>query len=360
MAPTFGIVFLLIAFLGSCYAEDEQVRIPLDMKRRLQDPTNAFYNWDTSSTSPCHWNGITCNNARLVTAINLDNTGLIGPIPSSLCGLSALKAIQLGENSLYGSIADVFWKNCSQLEILNLTTSSLVGSLLDFFVLGSLQVLELANNNFSGKFPLYVTKLSNLHSLDLNDNPLDPNIIPEEIYSMKELNVLWLSDLSLFGIISPSIGNLTELVDLQLSHNYLNGSIPKEIKRLSKIHELDLWHNCLAGEIPSGLTELVPQKLESLSNFSAMEISENHLTGPLPPDTCKSEKLAFYLALQNSFTGGIPESYGNCSTLVRFRVNNNSLSGMVPLGIWGLPHVHVFALSDNKFEGEISREIKNA
>ncbi|GLJ30450.1 hypothetical protein SUGI_0602730 [Cryptomeria japonica] len=138
MALTFSIVFLVIAFLGSCFAEDEQVRILLDMKRRLQDPTNAFYNWDTSSTSPCHWNGITCNNASLVTTINLENTGPIGPIPSSLCGLNALKVIQLGKNSLYGSIADVFWKNCSQLEMLNLATNSLMGSLLDFSVLSLL------------------------------------------------------------------------------------------------------------------------------------------------------------------------------------------------------------------------------
>ncbi|GLJ30451.1 hypothetical protein SUGI_0602750 [Cryptomeria japonica] len=111
MAPTFSIVFLVIAFLGFCFAEDEQIRILLHMKRRLQGPTNALYNWDTSSTSTCQWSGITCNNASLVTAINLENTGLIDPIPSSLCGLSALKVIKLGQNSLYGSIADVFWKN---------------------------------------------------------------------------------------------------------------------------------------------------------------------------------------------------------------------------------------------------------
>ncbi|XP_057838106.1 receptor-like protein kinase 7 [Cryptomeria japonica] len=423
MAPTFSFVFLVVALLSSCHAEDEQVRILLDMKRRLQDPTNALYNWDTSSTSPCHWNGITCNNASLVTAINLDNTGLIGPISSSICGLGALKAIQLGENSLYGSIADVFWKNCSQLEILNLTTNSLTGSLPDFSVLSSLQVLDLSKNNFSGKFPLSVTKLFNLHSLDLNDNPLDPNIIPEEIYSLKGLNILCLSNISLLGTISPSIGNLTELVKLELSYNYLNGTIPKEITRLSKLYQLELYNNYLAGEIPSGfgnltllqnfdaslnflngslselaslknlvslhlyenqfsgsipdefgefehlrelslylnsLTGPVPQKLGSLSDFSAMDISENLLTGPLPPDVCKRGKLAFLLALQNSFTGGIPESYGNCSTLDRFRIGSNSLSGTVPPAIWGLPHAYIIDLSDNNFEGEISRDIENA
>ncbi|XP_057843159.1 receptor-like protein kinase 7 [Cryptomeria japonica] len=423
MALPFRIVFLVIALLGSCYAEDEQIRILLNMKSRVQDPTNALDNWDISSTSPCQWNGITCNNASLVTAINLENTGLIGQISSSICGLSALKAIQLGENSLYGSIADVFWKNCSQLEILNLTTNSLMGSLPDFSVLRSLQVLDLSRNNFSGKFPISVTELSNLHALDLNDNPLDANIIPEEIYSLKDLNILCLSNISLFGTISPSIGNLTELGKLELSYNNLNGTIPKEITRLSKLYQLELYNNFLAGEIPLGfgnltllqnfdaslnflngslselsslknlvslhlyknqfsgsipdefgefehlrelslylnsLTGPVPQKLGSLSDFSAMDISENLLTGPLPPDVCKRAKLAFLLALQNSFTGGIPESYGNCSTLVRFRISNNSLSGTVPPAIWGLPHAYIIDLSDNNFEGEISRDIENA
>ncbi|GLJ30447.1 hypothetical protein SUGI_0602690 [Cryptomeria japonica] len=423
MAPTFSVVFLIIVLLNSCYAEDEQVRILLDMMRTLHDPTNAFYNWDTSSTSPCHWNGITCNSASLVTTINLENTGLIGPIPSSLCGLSALKAIQLGENSLYGSIADVFWKNCSHLEILDLTTNSLMGSLPDFSTLNLLQVLDLSKNKFSGKFPLSVTNLSNLHSLGLYGNPLDPSIIPEKIYSMKELNILWLSNLSLFGTISPSIGNLTKLFNLRFSSNNLNGTIPKEIIRLSKLYELELWDNYLAGEIPSGfgnltslmtfdaasnflngslselvnlknlvilnlynnqlsgsipnefgefhylkelslyrnsLTGPVPQTLGSLSDFSMMDISENRLSGALPPDACKRGKLALFLAVQTSFTGGIFESYGNCYTLIRFRVNNNSLSGMVPPGIWALPHVYIIDLSDNNFEGEISTEIKNA
>ncbi|XP_057838111.1 receptor-like protein kinase 7 isoform X1 [Cryptomeria japonica] len=307
--------------------------------------------------------------------------------------------------------------------MLNLATNSLMRSLPDFSVLSSLQILDLSNNNFSSKFPLSVTNLSRLHSFVLYGNPLDPNIIPEEIYSMKELKVLSLSCINLFGAISPSIGNLTKLVKLELASNNLNGTIPKEITRLSMLYELELWDNFLAGEIPSGfgnltslnifdassnflngslselanlrnlvilylyknhlsgsmpdefgefqylrdlslytnrLTGPVPQKLGSLSDFRAMDISDNILSGPLPPDACKRGKLVFFLALQNSFTGGIPESYGNCSTLVRFRVNNNSLSGMVPLGIWGLPHVHVVDLSDNNFEGEIRREIKNA
>ncbi|KAH9301088.1 hypothetical protein KI387_012671 [Taxus chinensis] len=429
-AATFRILFFLISFLGflirPSIADDDQVEILLAIKKNLQDPKNALSNWDNNNSppvSPCKWNGITCNNESLVTGISLENTGLRGPFPSSLCGLNSLKVIQLGHNSLYGSIEDVVWNNCSQLETLNLTTNSLMGSLPDFSALNSLQALDLSVNNFSGKFPLSVTKLSTLRSLNLNDNPLDPSIIPQEIYSLKSLSILSLSNCSLFGTISPSIGNLTELVNLELSYNNLKGTIPREIARLTNLYQLELYNNFLAGEIPSGFSNLtslknfdasqnflngtlselaslknlaslqlymnqfsgsipnefgeflylrdlslylnnltgpVPQKLGSLSDLSAVDISENRLTGALPQDVCSRGKLVFFLAIQNSFTGGIPESYGNCFTLVRFRVNNNSLSGRVPLGIWGLPHAYIIDLSYNNFEGEMGREIKIA
>eukprot|EP01018_Ginkgo_biloba_P002132 Gb_35288 [translate_table: standard] len=415
------ILVLILAVLSESYAQEKQIL--LDIRTSLKDPTNVFNNWDESSASPCKWNGITCDSNGSVTEISLESKWLSGQLPSTICGLKSLKKVQLGHNSLYGNIPNGLWNNCSKLETLNLTSNTLTGSLPDFSPLGSLQLLDLSKNNFSGKFPTSVTKLSLLYSLSLGDNPLDQGLIPNEIYSLKSLNWLYLSNCGLKGPISPSIGNLTELVNLELSDNYLTGIIPKEITKLTKLYQLELYNNYLTGEIPSGfgnltnlknfdastnsllgtLSELaslknlvslqlyqnhlsgqipnefgelqflinlslyrnnligpLPQKLGSLSDFTTIDVSENRLTGLLPPDMCKRGKLKFLLVLQNFLTGEIPESYGSCSTLVRFRVNNNSLNGEIPSGIWGLPQASIIDLSLNYFVGPVTPDIRNA
>ena len=114
-----------------------------------------------------------------------------GLVPSSsICGLKALKSIQLGYNFLHGNIPDGLWNNCSQLETLNLTSNSLGGILPDFSSLNSLQSLDLSMNNFSGKFPISVTNLTQLYALKLNNNPLDQGLISTEIFRLRRLNTL--------------------------------------------------------------------------------------------------------------------------------------------------------------------------
>ena len=91
-----------------------------------------------------------------------------------------------------------------------------------------------------------------------------------------------------------------------------------------------------------------------------IDVSEDQFTGPLPKDMCKGGNLELLLLLNNSFTGDLRESYGDCKNLLRFRVNINNLKGKVPKGIWGLPRVNIIDLSFNKFVGEIGPEIRNA
>lgn len=429
MANLRNLLPLLTAFvvcLSQLNAQVDEIQILLSLKANLQDPSNALSNWESSASSPCQWNGITCNTtgSGSVTEINLERSGLTGPVPfSAICGLKALKGIQLGSNSLYGNISDGVLNNCSQLETLNLTSNSFAGTLPDFSALGSLQSLDLSKNNFAGKFPVSVTSLTQLYALNLNDNPLEQSLIPIEIFNLKRLNRLQLSNCSMAGPISPYIANLTELGNLELSYNYLTGTIPVEITRLTKLYQLELFNNYLTGEIPSGfrnltslrlfdasentlngtlsefasmnnlvslqlyknnisgqipsefgefqylqalslyennLTGPLPQSLGSLSDFTTIDISQNGLSGTLPPDICKRGKLVYFLVLQNFFTGEIPNSYGECSTLTRFRVNNNYLTGRVPSGIWGLPHATIIDLSFNTFVGGMDQEISKA
>ncbi|KAJ0522183.1 putative non-specific serine/threonine protein kinase [Helianthus annuus] len=75
---------------------------------------------------------------------------------------------------------------------------------------------------------------------------------------------------------------------------------------------------------------------------------------------CKMGKMKKLLMIQNNFTGGLPENYASCTSLIRLRVKNNSLSGRVPFGIWSLPNLGITDLEMNQFEGQVGRNIGEA
>ncbi|KAF8024710.1 hypothetical protein BT93_F1782 [Corymbia citriodora subsp. variegata] len=290
--------------------------------------------------------------------------------------------------------------------------------------LRELRYLYLNRSGFSGAFPWSsLTNMADLIVLSIGDNPFDRTPFPEEIGSLSKLKVLYMSNCSIEGRISPVIGNLTELESLELALNYLNGEMPKEIGNLANLWRLELYENSLTGELPIGfrnltklkyfdasinnlegdLSELrflanivslqlfknkfsgevpsefgefqrlvnlslytnvlhgsLPQKLGSWAKFIYIDVSENLLTGTIPPEMCKQGTMTMLLMLQNNFSGEIPGTYANCSSLTRFRVSNNSLSGVVPAGIWGLPNVDMIDISLNQLEGPIAPDIKDA
>ncbi|KAK4402162.1 Receptor-like protein kinase [Sesamum angolense] len=246
----------------------------------LDSNTKVFDSWE-SSTPVCSFSGITCDSNGFVKEIELSNRNLTGLLPlSSICQLKSLEKLSLGFNNLYGRVTQ------------------------DLNACVSLTYLDLGNNVFSGSFP----EVSSLSGIE--------GEIPEEI------------------------GNLGELIELELSQNYITGEIPRGITKLKKLWQLELYLNDLTGELPPGLGNLTnleyfdastnrlygnlseirtaPQKLGSWAEFIFIDVSENFLSGPIPPDMCKKGTMWKLLMLQNNFTGEIPGSYANCTTLIRF------------------------------------------
>ncbi|CAL0315041.1 unnamed protein product [Lupinus luteus] len=86
--------------------------------------------------------------------------------------------------------------------------------------------------------------------------------IPQEIMSMRAINVLNLSHNSLSNHIPQSLENLKQLESLDLSYNTLSGEIPAAITSLTFLSVLNLSFNHLVGKIPIG-TQI--QSFESYS-----------------------------------------------------------------------------------------------
>jgi Leucine rich repeat len=85
-----------------------------------------------------------------------------------------------------------------------------------------------ANQNLTGVLLSEVAFLSQLTLLDVGDNQLHGSI-PEALYSLTNLERLYLLQNSLTGTLSSSLANLTKLQYLLLNNNQLHGTIPAEI-----------------------------------------------------------------------------------------------------------------------------------
>ncbi|KAK4857469.1 hypothetical protein QYF36_001176 [Acer negundo] len=162
---------------------------------------------------------------------------------------------------------------------------------------------------------------------------------------------LWLPSKGLTGTISPSIGNLTHLSHLNLSHNHLFGPLPiTSFSSLIQLQILDLSYNSLTGEFPSTL----------LSNhIKLVNLSSNLFNGLIPSSYFQQAgNLMSFDVSNNSFTGPFP-SYSFCSVrLLDFSYND--FSGQIPPGLGNCSKLQTFRAGFNNLSGPLPDDLYTA
>lgn len=158
---------------------------------------------------------------------------------------------------------------------------------------------------------------------------------------------------SWYGIQADAAGNITQL---SLSDNGLSGSIPPEIGRLVHLEQLNLSDNAVTG--------LLPVEIGDLRNLEGLNLANTQLEGPLPAEmgNLRSlEVLDFSLPeLHPSRIGGpIPPEMGNLANLRTLVMSGTGLSGPIPPELGNLANVRVFNLGANALSGSIPAEIGN-
>ncbi|CAN1251854.1 Receptor-like kinase TMK3 [Linum perenne] len=91
---------------------DEQVNLMLDFMSDLNYPLSLASDW--TGNDPCQWPGLSCDSNLRISVINLPRKDLTGNLSPSLAKLSSLVHVNLGENSLNGSIPE----NYTDLQLL--------------------------------------------------------------------------------------------------------------------------------------------------------------------------------------------------------------------------------------------------
>lgn len=225
--------------------------------------------------------------------VSLASNRLTGNIPTGIGNLLNLAILQLGNNSLSGQIPPELGK-CRSLIWLDLNSNDLFGAIPS----------ELANQaglvipgKVSGKQFAFVrneggtacrgagglVEFEGIRAKRLESFPMVHSCSSTRIYSgltvytfssNGSMIYLDLSYNSLSGTIPENLGSMKYLQVLNLGHNRLTGNIPDSFGNLKVVGVLDLSHNSLQGFIPGSLG--------TLSFLSDLDVSNNNLSGSIP------------------------------------------------------------------------------
>ncbi|KAE9448114.1 hypothetical protein C3L33_19988, partial [Rhododendron williamsianum] len=220
----------------------------------------------------------------------------------------------------------------STLDTLDLSHNKLQGPIPSyFFDFQSLVTLDLSSNNFSGTIQLESKhRLQNLTHLDFSYNSLSVNasISNSSLSSFPQLNTLGLASCNLQKF--PPLMNQSQLFYLDLSDNHISGVIPNWIWNLARgfqsnqfVGYLNLSCNFLVG--------LQSEYLIPTSLFDVIDLHSNQLHGeiPIPPES------AFYVDYsRNNFSSSLSADIGNAIASAEFFfISDNMLSGPIPPSI---------------------------
>ncbi|XP_076952965.1 systemin receptor SR160-like [Bidens hawaiensis] len=240
-------------------------------------------------------------------------------------------------------------RSCSLLEVVDFSRNNFSGELPTDVLLSltRLKVLNLGFNNFKGELSDSLSELVNLERFDVSSNQISGRI-PAGICQHK-LQVLYLQNNQLEGLIPEAISNCSQLVSLDLSFNSLTGTIPGSFGYLTKLQDLIVWMNLLSGSIPEELMFI--QSLENLI------LDFNYLTGSIPASLSNCTNLNWISLSNNKLTGEIPAALGCLSNLAILKLGNNSISGRIPAELGDCKSLEWLDLNTNELSGTIPRDL---
>jgi len=390
---------------------------------------NLSHNNFTSSSLPSEFSNLT----RL-EVLSLASSSFTGQVPSSISNLILLTHLNLSHNELTGSFPPV--RNLTKLSFLDLSYNQFSGAIpfdllptLPFLsyldlkknhLTGSIDVpnsssssklvrLSLGFNQFEGKIIEPISKLINLNHLELASlnisHPIDlrvfaplKSLLVFDIRQNRLLPASLSSDsefpLSLISLILiqcdiiefPNIfKTLQNLEHIDISNNLIKGKVPEWFWKLPRLSIANLVNNSLTGF--EGSSEVLLNSSVQLLDFAYNSMTgafptpplgsiylsawNNSFTGNIPLSICNRSSLIVLDLSYNKFTGRgaktqtldvgynrltgkLPKSLLNCSSLRFLSVDNNRIEDTFPFWLKALPNLHVLTLRSNRFFGHLS------
>ncbi|XP_034899670.2 uncharacterized protein [Populus alba] len=295
------------------------------------------------------------------------------PTTQGLLNLKNLEYLDLSSNTLDNNILQSIGTMTS------LKTLDLVGCKLDGQIpraqglcdLNHLQELNMHDNDLNGFLPPCLANLTSLQQLDLSSNNLKIPMSLSPLYNLSKLKSFDGSGNEIFA--EEDDHNLSP--NFQLESLYLRGrgqdagALPKFFYHQFSLQYLDLANIQIKGEFSNWLIEnntyLHQLYLENCSlsgpfllpknshvNLSFLSISMNHFQGQIPSEIgARLPGLTVLLMSDNGFSGSIPFSLGNITSMQVLDLSNNNLQGQISEGIGNMSFLEFLDLSGNNFSG---------
>lgn len=211
---------------------------------------------DTAEWKHCVVNPAGC------TELSLENRGLTGSIPTSICDFTNLEYVYLQNNRLTGAIPAKLG-NCIKLKHLNLHNNKLTDNVPS--ELGNcvkLTDLRLSNNKLTGTVPTSIWNCVLLTYMELRGNKIEITIEDtlewrQCVANPQECTRLILNKRGFTGSIPGSIGTLMNLEYFSINENELSGEIPSSVGNCVLLKHLDLHGNKLSGAIPTSISKCI-------------------------------------------------------------------------------------------------------
>ncbi|KAF6170843.1 hypothetical protein GIB67_015795 [Kingdonia uniflora] len=298
--------------------------------------------------------------------LGLNGNSHSGKIPSTLGRLSNLQELYLGYFNLYQGGIPVEFGELRSLRRLDLGSCNLSGE-----IPGSLEVLQLWENNFTLGLPEKLGRSGSLVKLDLTSNHLT-GMIPRGLCYGGRLQTLILMNNFFIGPIPEELGECKSLTRVRLAKNFLNGPIPAGMFNLPLVDFLELNDNYFSGELPekmSGdvlelmvlannqLTGKIPAAIGNFSNLQTLSFELNQISGRIPPEIGDLKFLSKINISHNSILGEIPVALSRCSHLTLLDLSGNNLSGAIPKQIARLKVLNILNLSSNQLVGQVPKNV---
>lgn len=313
-----------------------------------------------------------------------------GPFPD-LTRFSSLETISLQNNSLNGSLPQSFGQ-LSKVKLLSLAFNQLSGLLPDLGGLTSLEELDLLKNQLNGSIPESLGHLSRLRMLDLSSNSFSGVITKVHFLNLSSLESMRLSNNALTFNVSSDLIPPFQLKELAAASCKLGPPFPKWLRTQRKLESLDISKAHISDLIPDWFWDLssslaymnlslnqIHGKLPNLSSktyvYPTIDLSSNHLYGPLPPFPPNSTVLIFSKNMfsgnmyslcetrlaplyqldlsDNMLSGELPTCWLQLKELFALNLANNNFSGKIPLSLASLPQIALLHLRNNSFSGEL-------
>ncbi|PHT64703.1 hypothetical protein T459_29128 [Capsicum annuum] len=278
--------------------------------------------------------------------LSVAQCNLNGTLPhQGLCELKYLEELSLSRNSFIGTFPTCLG-NLTYLRVIDLTQNQFTGNIASspLSSLFSLEYLLIANNNF--EIPISFESFAN-HS-KLKFVIADYNSVIVQTTSKSWIPKFQLEALSLFNCSQmPNFLHYQHhLRLLRLSRCNIGGDFPNWLlENNSRLGEVYLDGNAFAGSL----------QLPFLHNLKALDISNNKIRGPVPPNIGSIfPNLVISTMSNNMLEGMLPSSFADMKNLECLDLSYNKLNGELLIGLAREgSKLYLLRLSNNMLKGEI-------